>query len=112
MMRYRRRTPRNYSGIANTSHNLYELLPNILKRIGRSYSNRLDLIMLSWPEIIGPKLAKMTRVVAYENAVLLVCVSNSTLYSLLVQNYKPKILRDIKRCFPDLKIKDIKFKIS
>ena len=108
----RRRTPRGYNGTALTAHRLGEVLPRVLKKIGRVYESRGDLIMASWPEIIGPKLAQMTEAERFENGFLFVTVKNATLHSLLNQNDKPRLLRSLRDKFPGTLIKSIIFRIG
>lgn len=107
-----RRTPRNYDGTAITTHRISELLPKVLGRIEKVYSDRPDLILASWPEIIGPQLATMTRAISFGYGILLVKVSNSTLYSLLSRIERPKLLRRLQERFPTAYVKDIHFKLG
>ncbi|MBT3394588.1 MAG: DUF721 domain-containing protein [Waddliaceae bacterium] len=107
-----RRTPRGYDGIHTTSHRLGEVLPLVLKRIGRSYESRGDLIIMAWPEVIGEKLAAMTKAVEFEDGKLFVKVKNSTLYSLLNREYKSRLLKSLRDKFPGTNIKTIIFRIN
>ena len=107
-----RRTPRGYDGTSITGHRLGEVLPLVLKTIGRTYQSRGDLIMMAWPEIIGDKLAAMTDAIAFDNDTLFVKVKTSTLYSLLRQEYKARLLRSLRDKFPGTTIKNIVFRIN
>ncbi len=107
-----RRTPRNYDGTALTAHRMTDLLPSVLNRVSEAYSERPDLILASWPELIGPHLAGMTQAVAFSEGVLVVKVKNSILYSLLNQNDKPRILQLLRQKFPKVAIKNIIFRIG
>jgi hypothetical protein len=106
------RTPKNYDGTETTTHKVSDLLPAVLSQIGEIYQQRPDLILASWPEIIGPKLASMTQAVSFSDGVLVVKVKNSTLYSLLSQNDKPRILNILRQKFPSVQIKTILFRIG
>ena len=104
--------PFEYYGTKLTSKLMQNLLPNILEKIGKNQENRGDLILASWPEIIGEKLAKMTQAFSFEAGVLTVKVKNATLYSLLSQHEKPKLLENLQKKFPGVDIKTIVFRMG
>ncbi len=106
------RTPRQYDGTEVTTHRMTDLLPPILAKIGEGYQQRSDLILALWPEIIGPKLAAMTRATSFVEGVLLVKVKNSTLHSLLSQNDKHRLLHLLRQKFPHVEIKTICFRMG
>jgi len=106
------RTPRNYDGTRITTKRLTDVLPDVLNKVCSVYQNRSDLILAAWPMIIGPKLAGMTRAVSFHEGILVVKVKNSTLYSLLSQNDKPRILGHLRKQFPSVEIKNILFRIG
>ena len=112
MKRKMRRTPRGYNGPGLTSHKLNKLLPLVLCSIGEVYKERGDLILAAWPEIIGERLAAMTQAVSFNSGVLFVRVRNSTLYSLLNQHDKPRILKSLRDKFPNTYIKSIVFRMG
>lgn len=107
-----RRTPKGYDGTEVTTKSLGDLLPSILAKVGDSYSDRPDLILASWPDVIGPKLAPMTQVQSFQEGVLFVKVKNSTLHSLLSQHDKQKILTTLRQKFPKVEIKNIVFRMG
>lgn len=111
MTERRRRHSRKYDGTQVTSRHLGDLLPQVLQRIGRIHQERPDLIMAAWPEVIGERLASMTEAVEFTEGVLTVRVKNSTLYSLLTQHDKPRILKQLRSRFPKSTIKNIIFRI-
>lgn len=106
------RTPKNYDGTATTSHQVSELLRNVLAKIGGVCENRPDIILEAWPSIIGPRLSSMTQAISCVDGVLVVKVKNSTLHSLLSRNEKFRILSAIKQQFPKAGIENIIFKIG
>lgn len=106
------RTPKYYDGTKATSHHIVDLLPRVLAKIGEVYQNRPDLILLIWPEIIGPKLSMMTQAVSFIDGILLVKVKNSTLHSLLSQYEKIRLLKLLRQKFPRAEIKNIHFRIG
>jgi len=95
-----------------TNKQLKDLLPKLLNKIGAIHRDRPDLIIAAWPQIIGEKLASMTKVVCFENDILFVKVSNSTLYSLLTQHERSRLLKNLREKFPSVKIKNIHFRIG
>jgi len=106
------RTPKNYDGTALTTHRVSDLLPTVLSKLSEVYQQRPDLILLAWPDIIGPQLAGMTQAKSFIDGVLTVRVKNSTLHSLLSQQEKPRILNILRQKFPQVCIKTIAFRIG
>lgn len=106
------RIPRDYDGIGSTNREMRKLLPFLLEQIGEMHGERPDLIVASWPEIIGSKLAPMTKATSYERGVLFVKVNNSTLYSLLSQHEKEPLLKCLRDRFPAIEIKNIVFRLG
>jgi hypothetical protein len=107
-----RRTPRNYNGTEVTTRSLGELIPSVLSRISEVNQERPDLILAAWPGIIGSNLAAMTQAVSFTDGILVVKVKNSTLYSLLNQNDKPKLLSNLRKKFPKVTIHNIIFRMG
>lgn len=95
-----------------TNKLLSQLLPKVLRKIGEEYQDRPDLILAAWPQIIGEKLAPMATAVAFSEGVLTVRVKNSTLYSLLVQHEKVRLLKSLREKFPSVAIRNIIFRIG
>lgn len=106
------RKSKNYDGTQITTHKVTDLLPRVLTQIHNVYQDRPDLILACWPEVIGPKLASMTQAVSFQDGILTVKVKNSTLYSLLSQHDKPRILNALRQKFPSIGIKNIVFRIG
>lgn len=98
--------------IESPAKKIQHLLPRVLEEIGRVQKMRPDLILAAWPEVIGPKLAPMTEAVSFHEAVLLVKVKNTTLYSLLVQHEKFRLLKSLQEKFPKVEIRNIIFRIG
>lgn len=107
-----KRTPRNYDGAQVTTHQLSHVLPVVLEKINETFQDRPDLILAAWPDLIGPKLAPMTQAVSFAQGVLTVKVKNSTLYSLLSQREKPKLIKALQSKFPKINVKTILFRIG
>lgn len=106
------RTPKNYDGTACTTKELSKLLTLALEKMGARFEKRPDLIIASWPELIGAKLAPMTRAVSFIDGVLTVKVKNSSLYSLLTQHEKPKLIKALQAKFPSVMIRNINFRVG
>ena len=107
-----RRTPKNYDGVEKTTHTMQEILPYVLKKVGRVYEEGGDQVLRAWPDAIGSQLAPMTRAVKFYDGVLTVNVRNNTLYSLLVQGDKEAILRKLRDQVPHAKITGLYFRIG
>ena len=84
----------------------------MLERIAAMQKDRPDLIVSAWQEIIGEKFAPMAKAIGFENGILTVKVSNSTLYSLLAQHEKKRLLQMLRKKFPSIEIKTIHFRIG
>lgn len=107
-----RRHPKAYDGSKLTSHHLGDLLPALMKRIGSLHQQRGDLVLAAWPELIGPKLAGMTEAISFQEGILHVKVSNSSLYSLLRQSDGRTLLKRLRDKFPRTEIKNILFRLG
>lgn len=101
---------RNGSDLTNKQ--MKDLLPKVMSKIGLVYHDRPDLILAAWPQIIGEKLASMTKAISFEKGILFVKVSNSTLYSLLSQHERGRLLKSLRERFPSVEIKNIHFRIG
>ncbi len=106
------RTPKNYDSTELTIHRVKDLLSLLLGKIQEIHQERPDLVLLAWPDIIGPQLAPMTQATSFVEGILIVKVNNSTLYSLLSQGDKPRILLKLRNRFPKVEIKNIFFRIG
>lgn len=110
--RYKRKNPIGFNGTEKTSHQLHEILPDVLKFMENQFQDRGDRIIAAWPSIIGPQLSPMTQALSFNHGVLLVKVKNSTLYGILVRQEKARILTKLKQQFPNTEIKAISFRIG
>ena len=101
-----------YSGTEPTHRQIRQLLPRFLNQINRVYEDKPNLILAAWAEILGEKLAPMTKAESFEEGMLKVKVKNSTLYSLLSQHERPRLLRCLRERFPSVQIRNIIFRIG
>jgi hypothetical protein len=110
--KYVNRLPKDYNGTEPTSRDMRALLPHLLGQIGAMHRERPDLILAAWPQIIGDKFAPMTQAVSFNEGILVVKVKNSTLYSLLAQHEKKRLLKCLREQFPAAVIKQIVFRLG
>lgn len=104
---------KGYDGVEPTSRKLQSLLPIALMRIEECYGGgRPDRLLETWGKVVGAEVASMTRAVSFSEGKLLVKVNNSTLYSLLHNYEKGKILFRLQQLFPDVGLKNIIFRIG
>jgi predicted nucleic acid-binding Zn ribbon protein len=106
------RTPRNFDGTEITTRKIDLLLTNILSQIEQKAKTHVDRIEERWKEVVGEKMAPMTEVLSLENGILTVKVKNSTLYSLLCQHEKPRLLGELQKKCSKEKLRDLKFRIG
>ncbi|CCB89289.1 putative uncharacterized protein [Simkania negevensis Z] len=107
-----KRIPKNYDGDKPTSRQLKDLLPEIMTQITGKIDESPREVLEAWTRIVGPKISKMARAVSFESGVLKVKVENSTLYSLLTLHEKEKLLAELRKQFPKVKIRNIFFRIG
>lgn len=106
------RVPKYYEGSQPTGRTIKDLLEPILDQVEKVTHDKPMKLIEAWPEIVGEKVAPMTRAVSVENGVFLVKVHNSTLYSLLELHEKSRLLNMIQNAFPHLKIRKILFRMG
>jgi len=95
-----------------TNKQIKDLLPKALQQISAARGQRPDLIVAAWPDLIGEKLAPMTKATGFVEGVLNVKVNNSTLYSLLKTQERARLLERLRQRFPAACIKNINFRIG
>lgn len=112
MTGYKRQNPKYYDGTHLTSHHVRDLLPKVLSDINSRQQERPETLIAAWPAIIGDKIAPMTRALSFREGVLTVAVKNATLFSLLNEREKGKILHRLRQTFPQIQIHNIIFRIG
>jgi hypothetical protein len=103
------RTPRHFDGTERTGKILSEILPEQLKNIREKAGQGGDEIFSFWQEVIGDKIGPMTEAVSFVEGVLVVKVKSSTLYSLLCQHERPRLLKRLQKKFS---IRSLVFRIG
>lgn len=107
------RTPRGYDGKECTTHQIEDVLPYIIQKIGRQVHAQGQLIIEMWPNVVGPQLAPMARAIRFYEKTLYVHVSNSTLLSLLHNPQdKQRLILELQKRVPGAIINNIVFKIG
>lgn len=99
-------------GTELTTHRVRDLLHVFLEKLAQQQANQGEQIMAVWPEVIGSQFASMTKAVSFVDGVLLVKVQNATLYSLLSQYERPRLLGVLKKRFPQTEIRALLFRIG
>ncbi len=107
-----KRTPKNYNGIEFPGKKIGLLLPEILQKIGATKGVDRDRVFTAWSELLSKKMASYTKPVSFKDGILRVSVFSSTLYSLLSQHEKPRLLKALQDRYPKILIRDIVFRIS
>ena len=107
-----KKTPKNYDGNTPTGKKIGDLLPEILTSLSGKVSDQPHLIIEVWPQIVGERIAKMSRAVSFDSGILKVLVKNSTLLSLLVEHEKQRLMASFQERFPKVNFQDIFFKIG
>jgi len=107
-----RRLPKNHSKTAVTTRHLADILASVLSKIEQKHVERHDLILSSWPAIVGPKIAAFSVAESFDKGYLRVKVKNSTLFQLLNLSEKAKLLSIIRKRFPNVEINGIFFRMG
>ncbi len=107
-----RRPPKGYDGIHSTSRHLKDLLPEMRERLIQKIGDQPIEILKAWEKLVGPKIASMSKAMSFDRGVLKVRVTNSTLYSLLMEHEKEKLLLKLKKHFPKTCFQNIVFRLG
>ena len=90
------------------SHALSQLI--VMKGLARVRSE--SQVQDIWNRVCDPDAARQTRAMGIKNGVLHVGVSNSALLGELVAFHRERLLADLNRAAPQLRIQEIKFKVK
>lgn len=98
---------------APTSKNLGVLAKEYIAEVGKKVRANPKLVIQLWPDVIGARLASMTKAIKFENSVLFVAVHNSMVLSLLHRKEEKKLLLEaFKNKAPGVEISDIIFRLG
>ena len=107
-----RRPSRGYDGIQPTSRHLQDLLPKMRENLVQKFKSQPNEILKAWEQLVGPKIAAMSEAISFDHGVLRVRVTNSTLYSLLMEHEKERLLLKLKKSFPKTCFQNIVFRLG
>ncbi len=106
------RTPKYFDGTTSTGKAISGLLRDALAEISKQAGCQGHDILAAWSEVLGAKFANLTKATGIQDGVLTVKVKSSTLYSLLHQHEKPRLLARLQELFPRAGIRDIVFRVG
>ena len=80
----------------------------------RGYARRDAAAQLreAWDGVAGAEIARSTRATGLSRGVLQVSVSSASLLSELTGFHKRSLLAKLKETYPDLRIRDLKFRLD
>lgn len=104
-----KRTPRYFDGTSRTGKLLSDMLPESLRDIRERAGQGGEEIFHFWQELIGDKMGPLTEAVSFVDGTLVVKVKSSTLYSLLCQHERPRLLKRLQEKFP---IRNLVFRVG
>lgn len=93
-------------------YTLSDLTTKFFKKISQARSQEHDVLVEAWPSLVGAAIASKSQIVGFEDGVLRVNVSHSTVLSVLSSTEKPRLLGILQKRFPKITIRDISFRIG
>ncbi len=97
----------------STSHKLSDLLQNYLSTISHKCRLQPQLVIKAWHKVVGESFASMTKAIRFDEGVLLVHVSNSTLMSILNRTQdKERLRKALQDLVPGVEVRSIVFRIG
>ncbi|HSX13357.1 MAG TPA: DUF721 domain-containing protein [Chlamydiales bacterium] len=103
------RTKRHFNGTAPTGKKISDLLPIVLNEITNKTGDDREQIFQFWFSLIGEKITGLTQPISLKNGILTIKVKSATLYSLLCQHEKPRLLKELQAKF---EIHDLVFRVG
>ena len=103
------RTKRHFDGTNPTGKKISDLLPEMMEAIGAKVGDDTAAIFRLWFVLIGEKMAHLTQPVSFKNGVLTIKVKSATLYALLCQHEKGRLLKAFQSKF---QIRDLTFRVG
>lgn len=98
---------------ALTTQRLGDLLRSYLSELSGRASQRPDLVIKMWPQVVGSQISNMTKACKFENRTLYVSVKNSTLLSILSRpSDKARLVQELRNFIPGIDIDNIVFKFG
>ncbi|MCI5052209.1 MAG: DUF721 domain-containing protein [Simkaniaceae bacterium] len=106
-----KRIPKNYDGKRPTGRLIGSLLPRVLKGIQKEVESEVQVVFDTWYEVVGKRLAPMTEAQAFTNGVVFVKVKNATLHSIFSANQKKRLIDEMHKKLPGVRINALVFRI-
>lgn len=103
------RTKRNFDGTSPTGKKISDLLPEILSALAKQPLDEMQGVTQLWFALMGEKMARFTQVVSLKNGVLTIKVKSATLYALLCQHEKARLLKSIQAKF---QVRELIFRVG
>lgn len=91
---------------------LSDVLSELIALRGLARSGSDGQLQAVWNEIAGPGIASQTRPQTVKRGILHVAVSNAALLNELVSFHKRSLLAALKERQPQLKIRELKFRLK
>lgn len=89
-----------------------QLLSELITLRGWARSRGSAQLQTAWRAIAGESFWEFTSAVAIRNGVLSIHVANASLLSELVSFHKQNLLQALQSRHPELRIRDLKFKLD
>ena len=90
---------------------LVDVVPSAMARIGLAQRFRESALQDQWREVMGDFVAAHTRPAGLHRNVLTVEVDHSAWLHEMTLFHKKAMLQNLRKRFPDLGIKDIRFRL-
>lgn len=87
-----------------------EILDKITDKVERARAGSETAGKINWHEIAGDELSRHSSIQGFRNGILTVKVDSST-FLFKLNLLKEKMLADIKKSYPSLDVKDMKFTV-
>lgn len=103
----------NYDATKVTTKHLKDVARYYLQRLEKKIALQPLSVLEAWGTVLEPPFAGMTQATKYDNGVVFISVSNSSLLSLLHRpDEKSRLLQALRAKVPTTPIKDIVFSIK
>lgn len=106
------RIPKDYDGIEPPGRRMDALLETLMDDLERTKKHSIEILAKTWDEIVGNKIAQMTKVVNYQKGVLFVKVKNATLLSILSSQEKARLLQNLRDKLPNIQFTNLVFQFG
>ena len=106
----------NHSARSSGPQPLAKAIAEVVALRGLAQSGGVLQMASAWKvlvrEIVGESAVAQTKTVQLNRGVLQISVSNSALLSEFVSFHKPALVDAFRQRYPDLKVRDLKFRLS